>query len=450
MIGQDSIQRILDSVLWVSKADETEARLTAEDLHLTRFANNLIHQNVSEANATLTVRAVMGKRQGTATTNDLSAAGIEKAAAQAREIALAQAEDPAFPGLPEAGTPPVVESFDEATASFSPEDRARAVSAVCRMAAAKKLTAAGAFKVGARELAVSNSRGLRAYHAGTYADFVTTVMSDDSAGRAQCSGWRARDMDTEATGQEAVRKAERGRNPRALEPKEYPVVFDDYAVEDMVSFLCLVGADGLAVHEGRSWMTGRAGQAAMRSSVTIWDDGCDPRGLALPFDAEGATRQRATIVEKGLVGSAVYDRATAAKAGAQATGHAAPSEIKRWGIQAAPLNVFMAEGDSSVADMIRSTERGLYCTRFWYTRTVRSRECLITGMTRDGLFWIERGEIAYPVKNLRFTQSYVKAFAEIEAIGSESKFLLSDSMFAYGYRVPPVKVASFNFTGATQ
>ena len=450
MLGHNSIQRILDSALHASKADETEARLTAEDLHLTRFANNSIHQNVSEANATLTVRAVVGQRQGTATTNDLSAAGIEKAVAVAREIALAQAADPAFLGLPEAGTPPVVQSFDEATANCSPEDRARAVGAVCKMAAAKNLTAAGAFKVGARELAVSNSRGLRVYHPSTYADFITTAMSDDSAGRAQCSGWRVRDMDTEAAGREAVSKADRGRQPRALVPKEYPVVFDDYAVEDMVGFLCLQGADGLAAHEGRSWMTGRVGQAAMKPGVTIWDDGCDSRGMPLPFDAEGAARQRVMIVEKGVVGSAVYDRSTAAKAGAQATGHAAPPEIRRWGIQAAPLNVFMAEGNSSVEDMIRSTERGLYCTRFWYTRAVRPRECVITGMTRDGLFWIERGEIAYPVKNLRFTQSYVKAFAEIEAIGRESRFLLSDSLYAHGYRVPPIKVASFNFTGATQ
>jgi predicted Zn-dependent protease len=108
----------------------------------------------------------------------------------------------------------------------------------------------------------------------------------------------------------------------------------------------------------------------------------------------------------------------------------------------------MAPGNLDVEDMIRSTERGLYITRFWYTRLVHPRDCVITGMTRDGTFMIEHGELAYPVKNLRFTQSYIQTLANLEAIGRETVLLYED-WGSMAVRVPALKSSQFNFTGST-
>jgi predicted Zn-dependent protease len=447
LIGERRCAEILDKALRASRAEAAEAVVHALGLSLTRFANNTIHQNVAETNTVLTVRAVIGLRQGSATTNDLSDAGIERAAETAQALALAAPADPDFPGLPAGAVPALAEGFDDATASYSPEARARAASLVCRRAADAGLVASGAFRTGVRENALANSNGLRAYHAGTLADLVTVVLGDDAAGQAQQSGWRAAGLDPEGAGAQAVDKAVRGANPRRLPPGDYPVILEPYAVYDIVQHLATAGMSAEAVREGRSWMTGRRGERLMSPHVTIWDDGYDPAGIPLPFDAEGVQRKKLDVVSAGVVGEAAHDMRTAAHEGTASTGHAAPPEYRRWRTGPLPINLFMAPGGAALDDLVASTERGLYVSRFWYTRVVHPRDCVITGMTRDGLFWIENGEIAYPVKNLRFTQSYVNALAAVEAAGAEGR-LLADA-YGYGTKVPALKIGQWRFTGST-
>jgi predicted Zn-dependent protease len=205
-----------------------------------------------------------------------------------------------------------------------------------------------------------------------------------------------------------------------------------------------MGAQSLL--EGRSWMNDRLGQKVMDAKITIWDDGLDPNGLPMAFDFEGVPRQRVDIIREGVVLGPVYDRYTGAKMGKPSTGHALPPNFR--GIGPVATKLFMACGDSSVAEMIRSTERGLYVNRFWYTRLVHPRECVITGMTRDGVFMIENGDLAYPVKNLRFTQSYLQALGEVQAVGRESH-LLTGEYGGISVCVPALKLARFNFTGST-
>ena len=445
MIGPDKAKQFLHAALRASSAGQTEVMLFAQDLELTRFANNLIHQNVAESNVTLTLRAVMGQRHGVATTNDLSEEGIARAADAAREAALRQPEDPDFKGLPEPATPAEVHAFDEGTRTYSPEGRARAVGIVCRKAQAQGLNASGAFRTGVQEIAVANSLGVLAYHPATFADYLVTVMSDDSASRAQASAWKAAEINPEAVGDEALNKAMRGRNPRKIELGEYTVVVDPYVTSDIVAMLNWVGVSALAVQEGRSWMNDRLGQSAMSPLVSIWDDGCDPAGYPQPFDFEGAPKRRVDIVQKGVVGQPVYDTYTARKEGKASTGHALPAGQGGFGPLA--LNLFLAPGDNSLDEMIKSTERGLYITSFWYTRPMHPRDCVITGMTRDGVFMIENGELTYPVKNLRFTQSYVKALADVEMVGREARLFIEE--FGGAVSVPALKIRNFNFTGVT-
>jgi predicted Zn-dependent protease len=435
------------SLLRRSTANQTEVLVLGKDEQLTRYANNIIHQNVSETNVTVTVRVALGQRVGMASGNDLTAAGLDRVVETATDVARLQPENPDFSGFPEPRPILSIDAFDEETAGFSPKDRAQQVGVVCRRAGESGLIASGAFSTSTHELAVANSHGVLAYHASTKADLVTVVMSDDSAGYAAEQTWRVGQVDVPSLGDEAIAKALRGRDPRELTPGVYTVVLEPYATQDFLAMLRYTGMGALAFQEGRSWMDERIGQQLMAPSISIWDDGLDPGGAPLPFDFEGLPKQRVDIVKEGVAMGVVYDTTTAHKEeGRTSTGHAVHPSMATT-IGPLPLNLFMAPGDATLDEMVTSTERGLLITRFHYTRPVHPRDAIITGLTRDGTFLIEKGEIAYPVKNLRYTQSYLKALSGTEMVGKELKTL--GSFFGVD-RTPALKLAEFQFTGATE
>ena len=268
------------------------------------------------------------------------------------------------------------------------------------------------------------------------------MMSDTSSGWAKGGSWRVSDIDAESLADEAIDKALKGQNPQLVEPGDFTVVLDHYAVDDLLAALSLYGMSAQAVQEGRSWMNGIIGQRAMSPRVNIWDDGLDLEGWPIPFDAEGIPRQRVSVVTEGVVGEPVHNCYTAAKEGKSSTGH-------QWTSSGGPVasNLFMKPGDDTLDGMIASTGRGLYVTRFHYTRLMHSKGCVMTGMTRDGTFLIEKGRISHPVKDLRFTQSYVEALASVEAVGDSAKLLLNE--FGFSTRTPRLKLGSFKFTGVT-
>ncbi|MDX1613174.1 MAG: TldD/PmbA family protein [Candidatus Promineifilaceae bacterium] len=445
MMKKEQIEERLQRALALSPADETEVLYQAQDSALTRFARNGIHQNVAEANAQIMVRAVAGQRVGAASTNDLSDKGLAQTAERALAHAAQQPDDPDFPGL--AAPQPVqpINASDEAVVSASPDERAAAVAHICSLATERELEAFGAFRTGLWTIAVANSHGVMCHHRRTLADLQATVSGEDGSGRAQVSSWRLDEIDADTVGREAVEKAVLAQQPRPLEPETMPVVLDPYATMDIVVGLALSGGGALAVQEGRSWMIGRQGQKVMNSLVSIWDDGRDPAGAPLPFDFEGVPKQRVDLVHQGIVGQPVYDRYTAGKADRTSTGHAMPPGHFISG--PSPINLFMAPGGSTVDELIAEVNRGLYVTRFWYTRLVQPRDCLITGMTRDGTYLIEDGRLAGPVKDLRFTQSYVKALATVEAVGKVTKTLINE--FGFSINVPALLIGAFQFTGRT-
>jgi predicted Zn-dependent protease len=445
MLEQSQIKQITDRVLASSKTGQTEVVVWATDSALTRFANNIIHQNVAETNTGLTVRVALGQRIGVASTNDVTDASLAQVAGRAADLARLQPENPDFPGFPEPAPITPVHAFDEAAAAATPELRARTVGEICRQAQAAGANAAGAFSTDLHEIAIANSSGVFCYHATTMCDLHTAVVADGGNGYSQLSSWKLGNIRAGPVAHEAIQKALRARDPQPLEPGTYAVVMEPYAVLDLLDMLNYVGMGAQAVQEGRSWMNDRIGQQVMSPSVTITDDGHDEAGWPLPFDFEGVPRQRAVIVKAGVPCGPVYDSTTARKENKASTGHALPPP-NTFGPLA--LNLVMSPGEATVEEMIRTTERGLYITRFWYTRVVHPRDCVITGMTRDGTFLIERGELTRPVKNLRFTQGYVPALAGVERIGKERVTLLGNWFGAS--RVPALKLREFNFTGATQ
>lgn len=445
--GPTRIRRLLERALAVSDADETEVVFSAVAESLTRFAHNAIHQNVAERDATLEVRAVLGRRVGTATTNDLSDAGLERVVRNACELARHLPENAGGPGLPEPQRyPDVPPAYDERVAALcdDPLARAHAVADLSAAARAAGLLASGAYSVARYEHALLNSKGLFAYAPGTQVDVTFVIEQPEplASAYAHASGWRLEQIDFDALQRTALAQARTKYAARTLPPGEYPVVLEPYAVLVLLEAMIEDGMGALAVQEERSWMHGRFGQLCLSPLISITDDAFDPDGFPRAFDCEGVPKQRVTIVRHGVPVSPVYDRLTAAnEPGKTSTGHAQPYDDEDWD-GPAPENLVLAPGDRSVDELIAGVERGLYINRFWYVRQTSSHNAAATGTTRDGVWWIERGELAYPVSNLRFDQELVTALRDVRGVGRELRTLAG----FYGlHRVPALALDNFRF-----
>ena len=436
---------IADTILAFSPADETEVVYRRRDESLTRFANNHIHQNVTETNHEILVRCVSGSRCGMALSNTTNADRLKNLAKTAFELAQQQPENPDFKGLPGVSALENIKGFDAAVASCSPARRAQGVGIACRKAAEAGYTAAGSMTTGMTTFGVANSKGVFAECETTLIDASTVVMSETSSGWAQSSGWRLESVAWEEMADEAVRKTRMGENPKTVDAGEYTVILDPYATSDLLMTMAVDGMSALAFQEERSWLNGRVGQKVLSPLITIVDDGLNPDGMPIAFDAEGQRKQRVTIVDAGVCRGPVYDSYTAGRqAGAVSTGHAMESTTERMG--PLPMNLFLQAGTSNVEEMIASTKHGLYITRFWYTRTVHPRDVVVTGMTRDGTYIIREGEIAGAAKSMRFTQSYLHALAGTQGVGSTGKTLWGPG----ACHVPAIKLERFNFTSSTR
>jgi len=191
-------------------------------------------------------------------------------------------------------------------------------------------------------------------------------------------------------------------------------------------------------------MNGRLGEQIVGENVTLWDDGLDPAGVPMPFDFEGVPKRRVTFFDRGIARDVVYDSFTAGREGKQSTGHALPAP-NSYGPM--PLHLFLGAGDSDQAGLLAGIDRGLWVTRFHYVNVVQPTKAILTGMTRDGTFLIENGQITRPVHNLRFTQSVLDALSDIQAIGREPMMLQDE---VGGTHVPALRIGRFSFTSATQ
>lgn len=442
LIGEDGFHRVAEAALGLEGVDGVEVLFLHEWGGLTRFAKSAIHQSASREDTGLHVRVVRGGRVGVAATNDFSPEGALRTARSAKEMADVVAPDPLWPGLAGPAEPPRRDGFDEATAEATPERRADAVArliATCPPG----FTAAGAYETQAMEVGVANTEGQRCWAPTTQAS-ITTVMSggDGGNGFAEVFAAKAESVDPGSVGARASQKAVASQKPKPLEPGVYPVVLEPAAVSTLTGFLAYVGFGGRSLIEGRSCFSGKQGQKVAADAISIWDDASDPSTLGVPFDFEGVPRQRVDLIKGGVFLDAVYDLRTAKEAGRTSTGHGLPAPNPEGPF---PLNLFLGTGESSVEDMIAATERGVLVTRFHYSNVVNPVESSITGMTRDGTFLIEDGEIAGPVMNFRFTQSILDALSDVSMIGREPE--LASEFFFSAACVPALKIERFNFSG---
>jgi PmbA protein len=425
-------------------ATECEALVMAEDAALTRFANSQIHQNVAETNATINLRFVIGKRVGVASSDRTDDEGLRRLAANAAAIARVVEELDDWAGLPEP-TPieDVPAAFATATAEASPEMRAEGVRAVIAAADAAGVTAYGSFSTGTETTAVANSKGIRAAGTRTVAQLLTVSMGPDGgSGYAEQAAVNATTIDAAAIGREASDKARATANAVAIDAGDYPVVLDEYAVVDLLDMLGYLGFSALAVQEERSFV--EIGKRIGSELVSIMDDGRDADGLPMGFDYEGVAKQRVTLLEAGVCRGVVHDAQTAARDGVTSTGHGLPAPNPYGPF---PLNQVMAAGTATREELVGGLDRGLLVTRFHYTNPVHPKLAIVTGMTRDGTFLVEGGRIVGPVRNLRFTQSYLDAMAGTVAVARERKTLKG---FLGGVVVPAIRLEGWTFTGTTE
>jgi PmbA protein len=438
---------IAERVLALAEAaggDEVEAVVSADAARLTRFANSEIHQNVAETNETVNLRVAIGRRVGVASSNRLDDAGLRRLAETAVAIARNSAELEDWSGLP--GPTPIHElpaGWSDRTAGATPEQRADGVRAVIAAADAVGARAFGSFSTSAERLAVANSKGIRAAQRRTSSQLLTVMMAaDGGAGYAEAAAVDASTIDAAAIGREAAAKARATENPVSIEAGDWPVVLEEYAVVDLLSMLAFMGFSALAVQEERSFA--EPGKVVGSELVTIVDDATEPGAMPMAFDYEGVAKQRVVLVERGVCRDVVYDAQTAARAGRQSTGHGLPAPNPYGPF---PLNMVMSAGAASRDELIGGLDRGLLVTRFHYTNPVHPKLAIVTGMTRDGTFLVEDGKIVGPVRNLRFTQSYLGALAGTTAVGRDRRTVKGD--FG-GVLVPAVRIDGWTFTGTTE
>ena len=422
---------------------EVEAIIAGGHHALTRFANNTIHENVAERATHLSVRALIDGRTARAATNRLDAAGIRAVVEQAIAITrLTQPDEELLP-LADPADCPAVHRWFEPTAHATPEERARAVAEAIRAVETAGQTAAGIYATDESFFALLNSRGVHAEYGETMAHFSITAMASDSSGWAKAGACDHRELRPVELALSASQKAAQSAAPREVPPGRYTVILEPAAVLDLAGQM-FTDFSATAIRDGRSFLKDRIGKRIFGDNMTIHDDAQHTLQSGAPFDGEGVPRRRLTLVERGVVRDIAYGRHAAALAGVEPTGHGFPLP-NEYG--EAPTNIVMEGGDSSLEQMIASTERGILVTRLWYIREVDPYEKIFTGMTRDGTFLVESGRIAAGVRNFRFNQSLIEMLSNVEALSAPARAAGEET---FDMVVPAMKVRGFNFTEATR
>ncbi len=464
MLTQEQAADIFDRIRKLSAADEVEVLISGGRFALTRFANNIIHQNVEDENHVLSVRTVFGGRTARATTNKFDDESLRRVVESSEALAKVQHPDSDLLPMPDSieagGTAEQTASqspsryFTE-TAAITPQLRAEGVKKIVNAAKKHRLTTAGIFSSSESMEGIFNSRGLSKWHTQTLAEVSITMLAADSSGWQKANSPNLANLDPSALAEIAARKAIDSAHSKEIPAGKYTVILEPAAVLDIVGFI-FWDYSGMAILDQRSFLTGRIGSKLFGGNITIWDDVTHPLQTGCPFDGEGMRRQTLPLVENGIVRRVVYARATAErmkrseqkdKVGPIApTGHgfALPNEMGEM-----PVNIVFAtpRNPRTLAQMIASTERGVLVTRLWYIREVDPYEKIVTGMTRDGTFLIEDGRLQQGVRNFRFNQSLIHMLSNVEAMSVPVR---SSGEESFDMVVPAMKIRDFNFTEVTK
>ena len=431
-------------VLARSRAGATEAIVTSRHRALTRFTHEFIHQNVDVEDIAIRVRAIVNGRTGVASTNAHDDAALDAVLHRAMEIATfaPRARRTAAAGGAAATRAPPPGAFAEATANATPDQRARvAASAVFDQAASNDCWCSGYVTTATGGSTIATTAGADASFDGTECGANVKMTAGDSTGFAERYAPDAGVLDGTALGARAARKARASADPVPVDPGEWTVILEPPAFGELAMFL---GShfSAQSYDEGSSFLTGRLGERVMGSGVTIRDDYAHPLHPDAPFDYEGTPKERLALIDGGVARTVVTDGVWSRKLGRPNTGHGLPAPNAQGPY---PLDLVVDAGTQSLDELIASTERGLLITRLWYVRIVDQRKTILTGMTRDGTFLIEDGQLTRGVRNLRFNQSLVDALGTCTLASEQQR----TGGYSYALVAPAVKFDRFNFASTT-
>ncbi|WP_036155442.1 TldD/PmbA family protein [Maribacter forsetii] len=427
---KEEARKILEKALSFSKADTCEINLSGYNSGNIRYARNTVSTSGYSSNQSLAVQSSFGKKSGTATIDEFDDASLEKVVRRAEELAQLSPENPEFmePLGPQMYDEAI--TYSESTANVTPEYRAEVASSSIVPAAAKDVTAAGFLNDSAGFNAMINSKGLFAYNQSTDVDFTVTMRTNDGTG----SGWVKRDFndvdkfDADEAAKTAIDKAVLSREAKAIEPGKYTVILEPAASADLLRNM-FRSLNARSADEGRSFMSApdgknKIGEKIVDERVNIYSDPLNPEVPTATWNGEGQAIKKTSWIENGVVKNLAYDRFWAKEKGVE------PVPF--------PSNAIMTGGDASLEELIKSTKKGILVTRLWYIRSVDPQTLLYTGLTRDGTFYIENGEIKYPVKNFRFNESPIIMLNNLETLGQQVRI--------NGNLIPYMKVRDFTFT----
>ncbi|HAH32794.1 MAG TPA: hypothetical protein DCL44_10825 [Elusimicrobia bacterium] len=437
-------ENICERIFALAKGVQTEAFIEHSSGALTRFADNEISQNVYNDISSVSIRFVDAGKTSKVTLNQFDLPAIERAVKSGLETLKWQKKDKNL--LPLAGPKQLASSrnvFSKETAELPPLYRAGKINALIKACKKTRQIAFGTLENGLTSYTLANSRGVFARHRESYISYSVTVRDRDGFGWAETPASNSDDIDFEAVNRTARLKAAMSRNPRDIKPGLYPVILEPAAAADLLSYLCVFGFGGQFYNEGSSFVSGNLGKTLLSPRLSIEDNALDGPAPGMPFDFEGQPRSRVLLVEKGTVKAVVHDRKTAAAAKTVSTGHSLPQPN---GFTPFPLNISVRTGESSIEEMIKTSQKAVLITQLHYTNLLRPPDVEMTGMTRNGTFLVENGKISKPLKNLRFTQSMVKAFREVEAVGRKAELCQVWGKLS----CPAFKLKAFNFSSATK
>lgn len=450
MLDENQIKTLLNKIFKLSPARSTEVIVTSIDQLMMRFANNRITQSLSEEDIRVSIRVLHDNKMGRATTNRLDDKSLSACCERALQIAKNAAVDPDALPLPGTQTYKEVDSFYEATRHATAYQITNQVEEMISVGAADLANLSGMNEIQSMSYAIGNSQGLFAYNQSTSATASVTAFIDENSGFAICNAHDIRQIDYEQLAETAVQKARLGKHPRELPPGEYTVILEPQAVANLLAFLIIDSVSQISPFSGHALLKKQGfvalhfGEQVFGTNFTLKDDVYHPEQQGIPFDGEGIPTQTVELVKEGVLSGVVHSRSSALQLGAEPTGHGL--ELPNpYG--ALPSHLVLKGGDTTLDDMIKSTRKGIVITRFWYTRLVDSNSMTITGMTRDGTFLVENGEITARIKNLRFNESLFRAFKQIQALGKPVRTLCEESGFIMV--VPPLLIDGFRFTDAT-
>jgi predicted Zn-dependent protease len=428
-------------LILVAERAEAEVNVSRTRHGLTRFANSAIHQHVGEETTSVRLRLAADGRVAATRTTRLDSEGLAALVERTFEATHVRPVDADWPGLAAPAAVPDPDHLDPTTALTDPVERVAHVDAF--VDAGDGMRAAGYVDTELTVTAFANSAGQRAAAAGTRATLDAIHQTDTSAGMAHRTSSAIHDLNGGLAGRAAARLARDSQHPEELEPGRYEVVLSPECVATTAIFLAFYGFNAKQHLEGQSFV--ELGVEQFDPAFSLWDDATDPRALGAGFDAEGTPKGRLVLVEAGTSRALVHDRRTALRAGTDSTGHAVPGG-ESWG--AIPSDLFVARGGTPEDELVAGVERGILVTTFHYCRILDPKTQVVTGLTRNGTFLIEDGEVTRPLANLRFTQSFVEALApgQVRAVGAATRF--ADSEFGPGIVVAPaMHLAEWNFTG---